>query len=215
MTLRKRITALLEQNNVPELIALSEKEHGIFRILISLAYDKNQLLCWRAIEALGIISGNMARNEPERIRNLIGRLLWTIREESGGIGWSAPEMLGEIVRNSPDVFSDIGPIISSFYDEEMLKRGVLRALVRIGDIRPDLIQNSAVLVEPSLDNEDAQVRAYAIRLAGCLRLTACIKDIKHLRDDKNEITVYEKGFLRTMNVGDIAKETVILLQSSE
>jgi HEAT repeat protein len=215
MTLRKRIKELLEHNNMPELITLSEQAQGVFRVLISLAYDKNQLLCWRAIEALGIISGEIARKEPERIRNLIGRLLWTIREESGGIGWSAPEMLGEIVRNAPDIFSDIAPIISSFYEEDMLKRGVIRALVRIGEIRPDLVQNAASLVRPALEDEDAHVRAYAILLAGCLRLTACIKDIEHLREDKNEIVVYEYGDLQTMNVSSIAKETVILLHSSE
>lgn len=215
MPLRKRIKVLLEHNNMPELITLSGQEQGVFRILISLAYDKNQLLCWRAIEAVGIISGEIARKEPERIRNLIGRLLWTIREESGGIGWSAPEMLGEIVRNAPEVFSDVAPIISSFYEENMLKRGVLRALVRIGEIRPDLVRNAASLVKASLEDEDAHVRAYAILLAGCLRLTACIKDIEHLRDDKNEIAVYDNGDLQTINVSDLAKETVILFNSSD
>ncbi len=214
MSLRKKITELLEQKNISELTDLSEREHGVFRILISLAYDKHRLICWRAIEALGIISGNMSQKEPERIRNLIGRLLWTIREESGGIGWSAPEMLGEIVRNSPDIFADIGPIISSFYEEDMLKRGVLRALVRIGDIRPDLIQNAAALVKLSLKHEDPEIRFYAIRLAGCLRLTACLNHIKDLRDDNNEITIYENGDFRTMKVGDIAKKTVILLHSN-
>ena len=82
-------------------------------------------MSWRAIEAVGLASKEIARTRPELVRNTVGRLLWMIRDESGGIGWSSPEMLGEIVRNNPEQFADIAPIIVSFLDEDMLSAGVL------------------------------------------------------------------------------------------
>ncbi|OGK11601.1 MAG: hypothetical protein A2W80_01215, partial [Candidatus Riflebacteria bacterium GWC2_50_8] len=154
MSLREKIIGLLQEQNYPELLKTAEKEGNIFRILISLAYDKKELLAWRAIEAVGIISGEKAKKHPESIRNLVQRLLWTMRDESGGIGWSAPEMLGEIVRHSPDEFADIAPIIASFHDEDFLRPGVFRALYRISEKRPDLVSGSSSLVGQYIKDKD-------------------------------------------------------------
>ena len=124
---RKEILLLLEEKKYDEVTALAKKDiRGLFRLLISITYDKSDVLCWRAIEVTGIIAGEIAKTSPDVIRNLAQRLLWMLRDESGNNISSAPEMLGEIVRNSPDSFADIAPVIASFHDELMLKPGVLQ-----------------------------------------------------------------------------------------
>lgn len=42
---------------------------------------------WRAIEGMGAVAHRMAGEDPEAVRNILRNLLWTINEESGGIGW--------------------------------------------------------------------------------------------------------------------------------
>jgi hypothetical protein len=195
------------------LINLSSLERGVLRVLISLAYDKEQMMSWRAIEAIGRIAGEIAKSDPSRIRNLVGRLLWTIREESGGIGWSAPEILGEIVRNCPDDFPDIARIIASFYEEDMLKAGVLNALVRISENRPDLVGYASGLIAHSLQSGDPHIKAYAVILAGRLKSKEYISEISGLVEDGSLIKIYSEGDFKTRTIGEIAEETVILLRS--
>jgi len=107
-----------------------------------------------AIEAIGILSKEIAKTRPEAVRNLIGRLLWMIRDESGGIGWSSPEILGEIVRNNPVLFPDVAPIIASFLDEDMLSAGVLRAIGRIGEVNTELVKHTIPNIIPYLQNSN-------------------------------------------------------------
>ena len=168
---RKEILPLLEEKKYDEIVEIAKKDtRGLFRLLIGITYDKSDVLCWRAIEVTGIIAGEIAKTSPEVIRNLAQRLLWMLRDESGNNLSSAPEMLGEIVRNSPDAFADIAPVIASFHDEVMLRHGVLRAIFRIGEVRPDLISVSAEFIEPFLRDEDPVVRAYALLIAGAYKL---------------------------------------------
>ncbi len=52
-------------------------------------------------------------------------------DESGGIGWSAPEMLGEIVRANPFEYCDLVPLIWHCQDEDLFRAGALWGLYRL------------------------------------------------------------------------------------
>jgi hypothetical protein len=208
MSLKQRISRLLEGADYEEIMSLYEKSNGIVRILISLAYDKDERTCWRAIEAIGLIAGKNCRSNTESTRVLAGRLLWTIREESGGIGWSAPEMLGEIVRNCPGPFSDIVPVIASFRDEDMLRPGVLRALFRIAGVRPDLVGFCESFVDDYLTDKNEYVRAYALMLCRVLNLSP--PGIKKLSQDNSVIRIFLQGEFITVTVGKLLSETAII-----
>lgn len=202
---RKEILPLLEEKKFDEITTSAKKDiRGLFRLLISIAYDKSTVLCWRAIEATGLIAGEIAKTSPEVIRNLAQRLLWMLRDESGNNISSAPEMLGEIVRNSPDSFADIAPVIASFYDELMLKPGVLRAIFRIGEVRPDLISVSAEFTDPFLRDEDPLVRAYALLISGAFKIRGALPTVSALRNDSNIVTLYSDRDFVSVNVGQLA-----------
>lgn len=193
MSRREEVIRLLEENNTEGIIAYAKKDPGLFRTLISLAYDKQTVLSWRAIEALGVAAREMLKVNPEKVRNLAQRLLWMLRDESGNNPWSAPDMLGEIVRNCPEEFSDIVPMIASFHEEEILHQGVLRAMVRIGDLWPDLVKEQAQLVLTYLGHDDPVVRAYAIQLAGILSRDDLREAVMTLLQDETEVLLYADG----------------------
>ena len=202
---RNEILSLLEEKKYDEITAGAKKDiRGLFRLLISVAYDKSAVLCWRAIEVTGIIAGEIAKTSPEVIRNLAQRLLWMLRDESGNNISSAPEMLGEIVRNSPDSFADIAPVIASFYDELMLRHGVLRAVFRIGEVRPDLISVTAEFTDPFLRDEDPLLRAYALLISGAYKLRGTLPAVSALKDDSSIVTLYRDGDFVSVNVGELA-----------
>jgi len=208
MLTRDEIRKALEEENYSALEDASGGGRSIFRPLISLSYDKESVLCWRAIEAIGRVTGQLTKSNGEETRNLVQRLLWMMRDESGNNVGSAPEILGEIVRNSPDQFSDIAPIIASFHDEEGLRRGVFRALMRISEIRPDLCLTSSFLVREYITCADGAVRAYAVLLAGSLGLKASVPLIEGLLKDACLVTIYGEGKLQQVTVSEIAEATL-------
>ena len=213
---KQEIIKLLEEKKYAELSENAKKDiKGIFRRLIGLAYDKEDIVCWRAIEAIGMISGEISKVNPEVVRSLAQRLLWMMRDESGNNPWSAPEMLGEIVRNSPDAYSDIAPVIMSFHDEHILRRGVLRAAVRISEVRPELLEYSHDFMETCFGDEDDVVRFYAIMLAGLLNLKQYLPAVRMQINEKAAVKIYDEGDFMYITIGEAAKRVCVDLDKKE
>jgi hypothetical protein len=214
---KNEVKALLQDYNIPELVAAGTRDRGLIRTLISLVYNKEDIMSWRAIEAIGCISGAIAATNPEVIRNLSQRLLWMLREESGNGPGSAPEMLGEIVRNSPDAFCDIAAIITSFHDEEMLRRGVFRAAWRVCEVRPDLVCLTHEMIGQNiyLEDPDPVVRGYALLIAGKLGLKEFLPLMEKLRDDTSPVRMYEDGRFVETKVAEIANNVYAGMSSGE
>ena len=214
MSDKDNIRRLLEASDFASLLAAGSLPR-LFRALISLAFDKQDIICWRAIEAVGRVAGDACRTEPERVRTQVQRLLWMMRDESGNNVSAAPEMLGEIVGNAPEAFSDIAPIIASFHDEEGLRRGVFYGVLKIAEKAPDLARSSSFLCAEYIGDPDPAVQAYAVLLAGALALKDCLPAIKALTNDARVVRLYREGHFRDETLGGIARETVILLNQDK
>ena len=206
MMQKSEIKELLSSYNLQPVIEAAQKDRSIIRMLISLVYDKEDVQSWRAIEAIGLVSGEIAKTNADLVRNLSQRFLWMLREESGNGPGSAPEMLGEIVRNSPDVFADIGQVLTSFHDEKMLRRGVMRAIWRICEKRPELLCMTCELMDEKLylNDEDAVVRAYALMAAGAMGMKDLLPVMEGLRNDQSPVRFYHDGDFIQTTVGEIA-----------
>jgi len=211
--LKKDIIRLLKEKKYNELVRLSSSRKKIISMLISLSYDKKSLISWQAIEAIGLITKDISRSDPEFVRNVVGRLLWMIRDESGGIGWSVPEILGEIVRNNPELCSDIASVIVSFHNEEMLREGVLRAIGRIGKTNKEMAEYATSIILPYLNSPDKIIRGNAAWALGEIGKSEMLKKLEPLRNDNETITFYEKGELREKTVGEIAEDAIEKLKS--
>lgn len=208
---RREVITLLEKKQYDALVRLSFSERKILSILISLSYDKENPVSWRAIESIGLITKETAKTNPELVRNIAGRLLWMIRDESGGIGWSSPEILGEIVRNNPELCSDIAPIIVSFHEEKMLSAGVLKAIGRIGMINTGFIEYAVPVVLSYLNNPNPVLRGFAAWSLGEIGTAESLNELQKLINDNNVLLFYEDGELREKTVGEIAAKSIARL----
>jgi len=212
LPLKKNILSLLENRNLKEISRLNASPFKIINNLISLSYDKKSNISWRAMEAVGLFTGEKAKEDSEFVRNIVGRLLWMIRDESGGIGWSVPEMLGEIVKNNPVLCADIAPVIISFHDELMLATGVLWASGSMGALSKGTVESAVPLIRPFLKSPEAIQRGYAARALGVLGASDAKQDIEKLIGDNSTIPVYNDGEIQEKNVGEIATEALRHLQ---
>ncbi len=208
MSLKEKVIEGLRDGNYEEIIKLAANRRGVFSILISLTYDKGDLICWRAIEVIGKITQSILNNKPEVVSHIIHRMLWAMSDESGGIGWSSPEILCEIILNNPEQFRHLIPIVISSHDEEMFRPGVLRAIGRIGGVRPDLVQQSIPVVLNYLDYPDPSVRGNAAWSAGEIKVKEALSRLERMVDDNSRFMIYEHGRLSERAVGDAAKEAI-------
>jgi hypothetical protein len=136
---------LLERNDLAA-AARAGSEPGGLRVLESLLLDPAELVRWRAAEALGRAAALRARLGLEPVRELLRRTLWLMNDESGGIAWQGPQVLGAVLAEVPRLVDEFGPLLAGLVDEEPFRVGARWALWRLASAQPQL----AALAAPAL-----------------------------------------------------------------
>jgi len=54
----------------------------------------------------------------ESARVIMRRLMWSLNDESGGIGWGAPEAMGEIMARHEQLTKEYSAILGSYIRED-------------------------------------------------------------------------------------------------
>jgi hypothetical protein len=214
LEMKKFIYQALEVNDLDAVIRLAQSDRKTLSLLIRMAYDKETLVGWRAIKAVGRIAKVLVKTEHEFLRNAIRKLLWSLSDESGGIGWAAPELLGEIVSADPEGFADIIPLIAEVYDveEQTFRPGVMYALTRIAEVSPELVANYQKVIIKSLVDTNPLIRIYTLELVGLLWPLACNKwssgyqknvetAVNNMKDDKKVAWIYKNNDFIDIEVG--------------
>jgi len=183
---RTEIKDLLEKSDLDGIVELSRRKRNLFRRLMAMTFDKYDVLAWRAMEAVGAVTADLP---PEEGREVIQKILWMLREESGNNAWSAPEVLGEVLRANPKPYLDVVPVLVSFHDEGFFRAGVLWAMARIAQRWPELIEPWEPVAREYIDSDNPLVRGHA-----ALVLSILGKPLpESATSDDTEISVYENG----------------------
>ncbi len=224
--LKEELIQALQSNDIASAAAIGKHGRKVLTILVRLAYDKETLVGWRAVIAVGIAARELVKTDPGILRETCRKLLWSLTDESGGIGWSAPELIGEIVSADPRLFCDIVPLVAAVYDveEETFRAGVLYALGRIAERAPDLALPYQKIVVMSLVDKDPLVRIRGMQLVGGLWSAASdtgiwsgeyrgrVKSvIARLAEDKGEAWIYRDSDFVNVQVGEMATQLIKLL----
>ncbi|MGO9378842.1 MAG: DVU0298 family protein [Dissulfurispiraceae bacterium] len=206
MKLKDQVRYFLEKGCHEAVGRLAVKDKNVIKWLTSFSYDKEDNLTWRAIEAMGHVVRELGRTRLDVVRETVRKLLWSMSDESGGIGWSAPEFLGEIIRSDPDEFTDIVPILWSNREEPSFRPGVLWAMVRVAGVRPDLISVVPDQLAELADDPNPTVRGYTALLSGGLSFEGKGELLKKLSEDSSVLNVYTDGTLKKVTVAELAKK---------
>ena len=207
--LKKTLTSSLEANNLSSVVLLARQDRQVMGQLVRIAYDKESLAGWRAIEAVGMIARDRIGRDYAGLREMVRKLLWSLSDESGGIGWSAPEIIGEIVSADTDRFADVIPLLVELFsiEERVFRPGVLYALLRIAQSKPSAVKPHVQLAINALDDEDPLVRVHALRLLKHLESDLSQEEReslsiarKTLLSDTAEVWVYQDGTFRNVMI---------------
>jgi len=182
--------------------------------LVSLTYDADPQISWRAVEAVGTAASRVAEDDPDQVREHLRRLLWLMSEESGAICWHAPEAMAEIVRHQPRIFADYIPIVVSLVEslaEEDLghfRAGALRAIGRLGALAGDHVREVTPAVTSALGDSDPQVRGMAVWCLNEIGSAELLADRPELLSDEEPVDLYEDGKLVRTAVSHLVRHAL-------
>jgi hypothetical protein len=173
---------------------------------------------WRAVTAMGTVVANLAHEDIESARVIIRRLMWSLNDESGGIGWGAPEAIGEILACHEQLAREYANILTSyikedgnFLEHEPLQKGAMWGVARLAQVRPHLIQDTKSYLIQRLDSSDARVKGLAALTLGLLGAEEVRLQLEGLSRDDAEIHLYldrKMGICRVCELAELALATM-------
>jgi HEAT repeat protein len=183
-------------------------------LLLALSYDQDPLVSWRAVEAYGLAAAPVAISDVEFVRNQLRRLVWLISDESGGIGWRVPELIGEVLLHCHAVFGEYIPILVSLLDMEAqdmvrFRAGYLWAIGRVAQAIGGQIQGSISYVLPCLHDRAPQIRGLAAWSIGKIAPEAAIDQLTKMLDDEQTFYFYKHQELRMTTVAELARHALV------
>lgn len=174
---------------------------------------------WRAVTAFGLTVGAMAARTPEKARVVMRRFIWSLNDESGGIGWGAPEAMAEIVTQSPLMAAEYHNHLLAYIHEDHcrpdcylehapLRRGAVWGVGRMAQVRPDLAKRSEPDLLCALADCDAPIRGLGAWACGLLLLSSALPGLATLTADQASLELYRDRRLLDVTVATLAREAM-------
>lgn len=172
--------------------------------LISFFCSKDPLVKWKAVSVLGSVTAKIAETDPDYARVIMRRLMWSLNDESGGIGWGVPEAMGEIMALSDLLAGEYQKILVSyispganFIEVPALQKGALWGIGRLASTRPHYLNYAIPALPKFFDSEDPAIRglsAFALlAIDPSMRATIPL----NLINDPSPIEYYLDGVITT------------------
>lgn len=146
---KEKIKKLLEEEDFEENLQDIHKfpPLKVVNALLPLLVTTNEKLKNRVIKSFGEVVARLAENDIESARIVMRRLMLSLNDESGGIGWNSPEAMGEIMARSDKLADEYHKIIISYamgggneLDFEGLQKSVIAGLKRLSRVHPNLVK---------------------------------------------------------------------------
>jgi hypothetical protein len=215
--LKKIVLDLLQREDfeaaLEEILALPPRR--AVNPLFSFLYHGDPQIRWRAVTALGTVTAALADREMEPARVVFRRLMWSLNEESGGIGWGSAEAMGEIMARHWKMRKEYLSILLSFLDpegnfleHEGLQQGVLWGAGRVAQVDPDPVMETAPLIRPFLHAQNASLRATAAWACGTVKDRGAAESLRSIADDPARVQLWIDQTLTSATVGQTARRAL-------
>ena len=224
--IKKRVLQLLAGDMTTARQELEKyDEHGLVNPLFSAIYRSEEVLRWHGVTLFGEVLFRLADKDMEAARIVMRRFIWSLNDESGGIGWGAPETMAEGIYHHDRLCDEYvhmlisymrpdGPLAhqdGNYLELPALQRGLLWGVGRVAEKRAELLLEKDVVkdVIPYLLSDDGVVRGFAARVLGLLRATESWQSLQQLQSDNHPIRFYHDGLFVDTTVADFVRESLV------
>ena len=223
---KHRITQSLKtvdlQSSITELLKLPASQ--VINPLFAGLCSSDERIRWHAITVMGAVVSSLAKKDMEAARVVMRRLMWSLNDESGGIGWGAPEAMAEIMACHDSLAAEYSHILVSYMREDgnflelvSLQRGLLWGVGRLAQVKPDLLHASDAVryLMPYLDSEDAAVLGLTAWTLGLLNAGEALGSLQSLTENDREVRLFINRRLEILSVGVLAEQAVTAISKNE
>ncbi|WP_051617050.1 DVU0298 family protein [Desulfonatronovibrio hydrogenovorans] len=149
--LKSEILAILAREDITQGLTRLDRfnPRSVLSPVFSALLNPDRQTRWHAVTAMGHVVARIADQDMEQARMVMRRLMWSLNDESGGIGWGAAQCMGEIMAVQQDLAQEYHPILFSYLVERSdgadnylellsLRRGAFWGLARFAQGMPGL-----------------------------------------------------------------------------
>lgn len=172
--IKKEILTLLSQAELADVLTTladypPEKLLNPLFSGICSAFEKTKA---NAVAAMGATVARLAERDMEAARVVMRRFMWSLNDESGGIGWGTPEAMAECLACQRGLAEEYTKILVSFMREDgfylelpALQRGLMWGISRLAQVYPELLctWQAPRYLKPYLKSTDLMVQTLAAR----------------------------------------------------
>jgi hypothetical protein len=224
--IKKELIDILRQKDVNTIFAALQAydERDFLNPLFSALCHSEEMVRWHAVSAFGWVVDGLVQKDLESARIVMRRFLWSLNDESGGIGWGSPEAMAEIMARNEVVFLDYFHMLLSYTRDDgpelfqdgnylelpQLQRGVIWGIGRIsGKYREILLRNGVVDdLLPYLHSPDGPVRGLAAWSLGILKAGSAKEPMQQLLDDRACVSLYWQGEIIETTVSELVRQAI-------
>lgn len=212
-----QLRAWLQAGDLGALLEYASRHKRTLSYLTALTYDPEPVIVWRSLDACGRVAEQaIAAGEIDWVRNHLRRCQWLLSDESGGIGWRAPEMMGEIVARSPEALAEYIPQVALLLfdmeddDAVRFKNGHLWAVGRLAQVRLQQAEVGQPWALLALEDSDPQTRGLGLwcllQFPAGLRPKELADFLPGLLADEGEVAIFDGRNITLKRVKYLAEE---------
>lgn len=196
----------------------------VINVLFSALCREEAHVRWHAVTCMGEAVARLAGEDMEAARIVMRRLLWSLNDESGGIGWGAPECLAECMSLSPPLAREYAHMLISYMREDgeeicqdgnflehpLLQRGLLWGVARLAGFEPALLnaKGAANDLPKYLLSPDPEIRGLAVLALGSLSPVFSCPELRGMATDEAAFSLYRNGEFFLVRVGELVRQVL-------
>ncbi|MEW6416620.1 MAG: DVU0298 family protein [Nitrospirota bacterium] len=209
-SIKQQVKDLLEKRDYDRLLDLCDKDRHFWKELRFCLYDINESIRWPAIEAVAKLMQRWWKSgQKDRVREYIRNLFWSITDESGGIGWSSPQTIAEIIAKIPELLDPYRSVmIAHAFEELPLIRSGLWGIGRLGKEITDAVDFFQGKVLAAFQSEDAETLGVAAWAMGEVGFRPALPLLKKLLERNEHVRIYIEGVFCEKPLGQWVKEAI-------
>ncbi len=206
--IKKTILAALQEPDWPNVQMVLDQydSKSLVNHLFTALCSTNELQKWNSVLSFGYLLNRIAGEKIEDARIIMRRFLWSLNDESGGIGWGAPEAMAECMSCNDILFKEYSHMLISYMREDgpellqdgnyleypYLQRGLLWGIARLFFSRKKEMQsyNLQEDILPYLDSEDAIVRGMALFTCAQAEIRVPEKRLESIIEQPCDFSIY-------------------------
>ena len=225
--LKNEVLILLQKTSIDDIWAQLAKYplQSLVNPLFIALCRREARVRWNGVRCFGWVVPKIAEKELEAARVVMRRFLWSLNDESGGIGWGAPEAMAEIMCHNSVLRHEYLHMLISYMREDgeelfadgnylelpLLQRGLLWGIGRLcREHRGEMIkQGLNDDLRAYLCSSDMHVAALALWCLDLLGAEVKAKEVQQLLACNDTIEVFWDNELRQITPAELAHRVLL------